>query len=71
MRGPQSRAEHDLPSIALPARVLARVPPNALALAVVAAADEPLEDALVVERAASLNGMTMESWALRALARAG
>src|SRR5689334_16597936 len=55
-RGPQPRAEHDLPSIALPARVLARVPPNARALAVVAAAAEPLEDALVVERAASLHG---------------
>ena len=69
-RGQQLDAEHDLPSVALPARVVARIAPAMLRSSVVAAANEALDlDALVVERAASLNGMTMESWAYRALAR--
>jgi ribosomal protein L22 len=43
-----------------------------IATTVVAAANDPLDPAaLVVERAASLSGMTMESWAYRAIARLG
>ena len=69
-RGPQLRAEHDLPSVALPARVVARIPPSVLPSSVSAAANETFDaDALAVERAASLNGMTMESWFYRTLAR--
>jgi hypothetical protein len=69
-RGPQQRAEHDLPSVALPARVVARISPSMLRSSVSAAADEPFDShALAVERAASLNGMTMEAWCYRTLAR--
>jgi hypothetical protein len=68
-RGRQSSAEHDLPSVALPARVVARIAPTLLKSFVVDAANAPLDpNALIVERAASLNGMTMESWVYRALA---
>lgn len=68
-RGSQPQAEHDLPSVALPARVVGRIPPRLLATKVVDAANEPLDlDAIVVERAAVLEGMTMESWAYRSLA---
>jgi hypothetical protein len=68
-RGAQQQAVHDLPSIALPARVVARLAPAALTTKIVAEANGTLDlNALVVERAASLNGMTMESWAYRALA---
>ena len=68
-RGPQQRADHDLPSVALPARVAMRIAPAVLVQTVLSVANEALDpSALVVERAASLNGMTMESWAYRALA---
>lgn len=67
-RGGQPHAEHDLPSVALPARVVARVAPAVLTARTVAEASETLDPAaIVVERAASLNGMTMEAWAYRAL----
>lgn len=69
-RGPQEDADHDLPSVALPARLVARIAPAALAATVVAEANETLDPAaVVIERAASLTGMTMESWAYRAIAR--
>ncbi len=69
-RGQQLRAEHDLPSVALPARVVARIPPSILRSSVSAAANERFDaEALAVERAASLNGMTIESWSYRTLAR--
>jgi hypothetical protein len=71
-RGAQQHAEHDLPSVALPARLVARIAPAALATTVVTEANETLDPAaVVVERAASLSGMTMESWAYRAIARLG
>ncbi len=71
-RGAQPQAEHDLPSVALPARLVARLAPAVLAATVVAEANETLDPAaVVVERAASLSGMTMESWAYRALVRLG
>jgi hypothetical protein len=59
-----------LPSVALPARVVARIAPTTLARRLVTVANETLDPLLVViERAASLNGMTMESWTYRELAR--
>jgi len=68
-RGAQRHSEHDLPSVALPARLVARVAPATLAATVAAEANETLDPAaVVVERAASLSGMTMESWAYRAIA---
>jgi ribosomal protein L22 len=68
-RGSRSQAEHDLPSVAIPARVVARIPPRLLETRVVDAANEPLDPgAIVVEHAAVLEGMTMESWAYRSLA---
>jgi hypothetical protein len=69
-RGPQPHAEHDLPSVTLPVRIVARIAPATVASMLVATANDALDpDALIIERAASLNGMTMESWAYRALAR--
>jgi hypothetical protein len=68
-RGAHAHAEHDLPSVALPARVVARVTPALLSAKARDETNRPLEgDGLVVERAASLNGMTLESWAYRTLA---
>lgn len=69
--GPEAAAEHDLPSLALPSRVLARIPPGKRSAAIEAAAGGLVEEAaLVVERAAATVGMTMESWAYRELALA-
>jgi hypothetical protein len=63
-------AEHDLPSVVLPARIVARLQPAALVASVRDAATSGREkEALVIERAASFVGMTMEAWAYRELAR--
>jgi hypothetical protein len=68
--GPRPRAEHDLPSVALPARLVARLTPTTIVKDVSACADEMLNpSAVIVERAAALLGMTMDAWAYRELAR--
>jgi hypothetical protein len=63
---PSGSAEHDLPSVALPARLLARLRPNAVAAELrTYAAGGREQEAIAVERAASLVGMTMEAWGYR------
>jgi hypothetical protein len=70
-RGP-APAESDLPSVAVPARIAARLARATLAADLERAAAEALDPrALVVERAASLQGMTMEAWAYREVALLG
>jgi hypothetical protein len=65
-RGPAADAESDLPSLAMPARVVARMAPMTLADELRAHGEHGLnEHALVLERAATLAGMTMEAWAYR------
>jgi hypothetical protein len=68
--GPADAAEHDLPSVALPARIAARLRPATLVGDLCGYAESGREqEALVVERAASLTGMTMEAWAYREATR--
>jgi hypothetical protein len=71
-RGSVPKAENDLPSVAVPARIVARLAPAMLVVELRRSAAEALDPAaVVVERAASLHGMTMEAWAYREVARLG
>ena len=71
-RGSVPKAESDLPSVAVPARIVARLAPATLVVELRRSAAEALDPrAVLVERAASLNGMTMEAWAYREVGRLG
>lgn len=68
---PADVPEHDLPSVALPSRLFARIPPASRSAALERAATALVDEAaVVVERAAAIVGMTMETWVYRTLALA-
>jgi hypothetical protein len=64
--GTSSAPTDDLPSVALPQRLLARLHPAELECELRARSDgSSLDDALAVELAAASVGMTLEAWAYR------
>lgn len=68
-RDTSARADDELPSLCLPARVMMRVPAHDL-VGLVRAALPHAETADLIDRAAAGEGMVLEVWALRAALRA-
>jgi len=67
----EGSATHDdeLPSLALPSRLLARIPPNDLVARLRMIEHGDIEAAKVIDLAAAAEGLTMEAWAYRCALR--
>jgi hypothetical protein len=63
------RADDELPSLALPLRVLAQIPPAEQVARVLDVEPEKLIAARTLDAAAALHGMTMQAWSLRSALR--
>lgn len=69
LRHGTTRTEDELPSLALPIRVLAQIPPAERAARILNLEPEQLTGARALDVAAALHGMTMQAWSLRCALR--
>jgi hypothetical protein len=63
------RADDELPSLALPLRVLAQIPPAEQVARILKVEMDNLAAARTLDAAAALHGMTMQAWSLRSALR--